>query len=358
MNPQVERIEVYVDDATEPVQVLTQPPFKVRLDTRTLPDGEHALRIVTVFKSGAKEERRLTFFVDNLPDVALEGLDEDQRVSGEVEFDVKVGEYQAPIEPGRTSPWLYIVATVVVLFLVWLFFAVSPTSEEIASQMAPSGGAAEESVAQGSGAPVDQALFDKGKDIYAQSCAACHQAGGEGVPGAFPALKGNKLLGDLKGTLTIITEGKGGMPAFKDFSDEDLAALLTYIRNDFGNSFGGVSVDDVKEALGKGGSTAEAGGGEALAALIKTGEEVYAQNCAACHQAGGEGIPGAFPALKGNQNMKDKKLVIDRILNGAGAMPPFGSSLDDAQVAAVATYLRAKLNDFGPVSESDVKAER
>jgi len=142
------------------------------------------------------------------------------------------------------------------------------------------------------------------------------------------------------------------MPPFSQLSPEELAAVLTYIRNDFGNSYGGVSVDEVKKLQG----------GEAAApatdeGLLAEGEQVYMQNCASCHQPDGSGMAPMFPALKGNANLEDAKLVIERILKGKGAMPPF-AQLSDRQVAAVATFVRARLNDFGPVSEDEVRALR
>ncbi len=353
MNPKVERIEVYVDEAKEPVQVLTQPPFEVELDTRTLPDGEHRLRIVTVFKDGSREERELPFEVDNLPDAFVDGIDEGQRVRGQVRFNVLVGDYDKPKGPAGASAWLYVLSTVLVLTLVWVFFAVSPTAEKAAAQMAAGGGEAEAAAPAGGGAPVDEALFEKGKEIYAAQCASCHQADGKGLPGVFPGVAGSQVVADVKAALEKITKGGNGMPAFNQLSPEELAAVLTYIRNDFGNSFGGVSVDEVKKLLG---------GGEAAApavdeGLLAEGEQVYMQNCASCHQPDGSGMAPMFPALKGNANLEDAKLVIERTLKGKGAMPPF-AQLSDRQVAAVATFVRAKLNDFGPVSEDEVKALR
>ncbi len=367
MNPKIERIEVYLDDGQEPIQVITQPPFKARLDTRTLADGAHTLRVVTVFKDGSREEHRLSFVVDNLPDAFVEGIDEDQRVRGEVEFDVTVGDYDRPVEKGGVSPWLYVWGTAIVLFVVWAFFAFSPTAKTMAEEVAQKPAATAEAPA-GSGAPVDQALFDKGKALYAEKCAACHQADGKGLPGTFPALAGSKVVADVEAAVKKITQGGGGMPAFKDLTPEDLAAILTYIRNDFGNSYGGVSVEDVKKALGQGGGEApaeEKAEPEAQAAppagaasdLVAEGEKIFQTNCASCHGPGGEGVPPMFPALKGNDNLKDKAFVIERILKGKGAMPPF-SRLSDREIAAVASYVRAKLNDFGPVTEDDVKALR
>ncbi len=97
--------------------------------------------------------------------------------------------------------------------------------------------------------------------------------------------------------------------------------------------------------------------------LMARGEKVYATSCAACHQANGEGIPGAFPALKGSAiatGPVDKH--IDVILNGRSgtAMAAFGAQLSDIDIAAVATYERnAWGNDTGDlVQPSAVKAAR
>ncbi len=354
MNPKVERIEVYVDEDKEPIRVLTEPPFEVELDTRTLPDGAHRLRIVTVFKDGSREERELPFEVDNLPDAFVDGIDEGQRVRGQVRFNVRVGDYEKPKEAAGASAWLYVLSTVLVLTLVWVFFAVSPTAEKVAAQMAVGGAKAEAEAPRGEGgAPVNEALFNQGKELYAANCASCHQPDGKGLPGVFPALAGSQVVADVKAALKMITEGGNGMPAFPQFSSEELAALLTYIRNEFGNHFGGVEVDEVQKLLGGGEATAPA----ADEGLLAEGEQVYLQNCASCHQPDGSGMAPLFPALKGNPNLEDAQLVIEIILRGRGAMPSF-AQLSDRQIAAVASFVRAKLNDFGPVSEDEVKSLR
>ena len=85
-------------------------------------------------------------------------------------------------------------------------------------------------------------LMQRGEEIYRSVCAACHQPTGVGVPGAFPALKGSPVAtGPLPAHLHIVLNGKPGtaMQAFgKQFSDSDLAAVVTYERNSFGNATG------------------------------------------------------------------------------------------------------------------------
>jgi cytochrome c oxidase subunit 2 len=82
-------------------------------------------------------------------------------------------------------------------------------------------------------------LRARGEKIYAAHCVACHQANGKGVPGAFPALDGSKVVnGPLAENLAIVLNGKTGtaMQAFgKQLSATDLAAVITYLRNAWGN---------------------------------------------------------------------------------------------------------------------------
>ncbi len=83
-----------------------------------------------------------------------------------------------------------------------------------------------------------------GEKVYTANCAACHQANGAGIPGAFPALSGSAIVsGDRAGHIDIVLAGKPGttMAAFgKQLSDLDLAAVITYERNSWDNKVGDV----------------------------------------------------------------------------------------------------------------------
>ena len=85
-------------------------------------------------------------------------------------------------------------------------------------------------------------LMERGEQVYNGSCAACHQANGEGVPGAFPGLKGSAVAtGPIGDHLALIMNGKPGtaMAAFAgQLSDVDMAAVVTYERNAWGNNVG------------------------------------------------------------------------------------------------------------------------
>ncbi|GGW91197.1 cytochrome c oxidase subunit II [Alteromonas halophila] len=87
-------------------------------------------------------------------------------------------------------------------------------------------------------------LMSVGERVYNSTCASCHQPNGEGLPGAFPALKGSKMvLEDIEGHIDIILHGKSGtaMQAFGNMlSLKEVAAVVTYERNAWGNDTGDV----------------------------------------------------------------------------------------------------------------------
>ena len=84
----------------------------------------------------------------------------------------------------------------------------------------------------------------RGEKVYTANCVACHQANGKGTPPAFPPLDGSKIAtGPKADHLNIVINGKAGtaMAAFgKQLSDTDLAAVVTFERNAWGNKTGEV----------------------------------------------------------------------------------------------------------------------
>ncbi|MGH8213138.1 MAG: c-type cytochrome [Rhodanobacteraceae bacterium] len=105
---------------------------------------------------------------------------------------------------------------------------------------------------------------------------------------------------------------------------------------------------------------------------MREGQGLYVDDCAGCHMQRGEGIANAFPPLRESSAIQaaEPQLLIAVILQGAKspatkakptglAMPAFGSKLDDAQVAALTTYIRNEWsNRAATVSESDVSKLR
>lgn len=94
-------------------------------------------------------------------------------------------------------------------------------------------------------------LMKMGENVYNQYCALCHKADGSGQPPVFPALKGSKISnGPAKTHIDIVLNGKKGT-AMQSFSsqlnDQQIAAVITYERQSFGNKGSIVQPSDVKK---------------------------------------------------------------------------------------------------------------
>jgi mono/diheme cytochrome c family protein len=108
------------------------------------------------------------------------------------------------------------------------------------------------------------------------------------------------------------------------------------------------------------------------APVTADGAQIFASRCASCHQATGAGLPGVFPPLAGSEWVNGDAKTVARILllgiNGKigvagstfdGTMPAFGTTLSDAEIAAVASHVRASFGNKAPALSADlVKVER
>lgn len=117
---------------------------------------------------------------------------------------------------------------------------------------------------------------------------------------------------------------------------------------------------------------AAAPSGDDPAAVIAEGKTIYTTVCAACHQATGQGLAGVFPPLAGSDWVlgPEQKIILpvlhglsgEIVVNGItwnSVMPAQGITLDDAQVAAVITYIRSEWgNSAPPVDPASVTALR
>ena len=86
-------------------------------------------------------------------------------------------------------------------------------------------------------------LIATGKQVYDTHCAGCHQTGGEGIPGLFPAISKSPVVnGPVAAHINIILNGKPPlMSSFRNvLKPEEVAAVVTYQRNALGNSTGDV----------------------------------------------------------------------------------------------------------------------
>jgi mono/diheme cytochrome c family protein len=105
-----------------------------------------------------------------------------------------------------------------------------------------------------------EASMERGSKVYAQYCLSCHQAKGSGVPGLNPPLKNSPYVqGDESRLINIVLNGRtegveisgetftNPMPPFgATLKDEEIADVLTYIRNSFGNKADAIKVSQVK----------------------------------------------------------------------------------------------------------------
>ena len=116
-------------------------------------------------------------------------------------------------------------------------------------------------VAQRASPPtVSGAIADRGKEVYDQNCLACHQIDGSGVPMLTPSLVNAEWVqGDKVRLINVVLKGLQGveingemydnpMPPLAHLSDEDIAAVLTYIRNNFSNKAGPIKKEEVAAA--------------------------------------------------------------------------------------------------------------
>jgi nitrite reductase (NO-forming) len=107
-------------------------------------------------------------------------------------------------------------------------------------------------------ASVTTSATDHGKGIYERICTNCHQPDGRGMPGVFPPLaQSDFLMGDQDRAIHVLLEGlqgpvtvngqtfNGAMPDFA-LTDDDIAAVLSYVRSNFGNAGSAVTLADVQ----------------------------------------------------------------------------------------------------------------
>lgn len=207
-----------------------------------------------------------------------------------------------------------------------------------------------------------------GKAIFLLNCAACHQANGRGG-GPYPPLAGNPAVTavDSANVIQIVLNGRtgpitvngtqygGNMPSWRELSDDEIAAVLTYVRSAWQNNAPAVSADQVASAR---------------APVAMSGQALFAAHCATCHQPTGQGTD-AFPPLAGNPivTAADPNPMIAVIVNGRtgpltvngktydGKMPTWKGQLSNSDIASVATYVRSAWNnDAAPVTEEQVAA--
>lgn len=274
MERQPVSVRVYLDGADEPIATY-RPPARVHLDTRTIPDGDHVLRIEAVDAVGNVGIRRLPFTVANGPGITVTGLRAGSRVRGAIDIDVNAFSAEEPFDPVRAeSPgpipvWTWVLIVVIAVWAMWYGLEYFPTPPAFAQTPTyatnPAIAAALGAPAQGTtgtAAPVasnaavgskNVAGFDYsalGAQVFSANCASCHGESGAGTPGVFPPLAGDPVVNgkDADVHIRIVLHGLSGaaiggkkyaaqMPAFgPQLSDAQIAAVVDHERTSWGNN--------------------------------------------------------------------------------------------------------------------------
>jgi cytochrome c oxidase subunit 2 len=91
-------------------------------------------------------------------------------------------------------------------------------------------------------------LMARGAQVYSANCQGCHQPNGQGLKPAFPALDGSAVVATKADQIAILLNGKNAMPAWRQLSDVELAAVSTYTKNSWSNKHGIVQPSEFKAA--------------------------------------------------------------------------------------------------------------
>ncbi|WP_257818574.1 cytochrome c oxidase subunit II [Burkholderia glumae] len=197
-------------------------------------------------------------------------------------------------------------------------------------------------------------LIAHGEDVYKANCAVCHQPNGKGL-GAFPALDGSKIAnGPIAQHVSLVLSGKGAMPSWASLSDVDLASVVTYERNAWGNHMGDAlqpkQVADARNGkLPEGGATqaaapaaasgasapaaeasASAPAAEASAAAAASGGDASGTSAASAPAAEAAALPAAVYFDTGKSELPaDAKAALDAAARYASAHPDAKLALSD-----------------------------
>jgi nitrite reductase (NO-forming)/hydroxylamine reductase len=239
-------------------------------------------------------------------------------------------------------------------------------------------------VASANAATLDQRISN-GEKLFMANCAACHQANGKGLPGAFPPVAASDYIADdpmkavhavlngLSGPITVNgTEYNAVMPQLSYMSDSDVADVVTYVVNSFGNKGGEINTAQVAAARGgdkvtepadhpvsAGAEMAYSGAPSAISAEDTRGfidsegpnmtqaefdiaTEVFFQRCAGCHGVLRKGATGK-PLTTDITREKGTDYLKALITYGSAAgMPNWGTSgdLTEDQIDIMARFLQ------------------
>ena len=273
------RVEIYLDDDPKPIGSY-RPPASFELDTTKLPDGPHKLTVRATDRRGVEGVRVVNFTVRNGPGIAVVGLNAGEIVEGKIPVLVNAyaGTSEKQWEPRRAETPAPVPTWAWVLFLsvaAWAMFYWAENLQPDEKMFNTPTFASPARIAEAAGvvprarqAPVaDRAAasgfqwVELGKKVYAEKCAVCHQANGEGLPGFVAPLKSNPqvTLPSADSALRAIFAGvprginpRSQMPAYAGaLKDDEIAAVTNFIRTSWGNNSPTLTPGDVRTAREK-----------------------------------------------------------------------------------------------------------
>ena len=175
----------------------------------------------------------------------------------------------------------------------------------------------------------------------------------------------------------MANEGKSGVQQQREHAEPSertqpipiVVAVVTLVMVLFGVAYIFFSESPGDPRLGDRRTVADLRAGEAQPAGAVDGKQIFSANCVACHQATGKGLPGVFPPLDGSEWVNgDERIVANIVLHGIdgeigvagntfkGSMPSF-KQLSDAELAAVASYVRAEWSNKSPAIKAELVAQ-
>ncbi len=214
-------------------------------------------------------------------------------------------------------------------------------------------------VAQGS---AKQADMDKGRELYKQNCAACHQPEGQGLTGAFPPLaKSDFIAANPAAVLETTVQGRQGkmvvngveynnvMPAMSYLSDKDLSHIITFVLNSWGNPGGKVTTKQVASYRASKGLEAKQAAGERHPGAGEA-EQSYESQPSQITEAHQSVTPGA-PAMTEAEFTKGKQIFFERCAGCHGVLRKGATGkplTPDLTMAKGTDYLKALIKFGSP----------
>jgi len=246
---EIARVEVFVDGQPKPFRVLEQAPFQVKIDPADFSEGDHWLEVRVYYKNGDFHRYFYRFTVTRKNQTYAGYLN---RAPVGAPIEVLLLDPSEEVVTSKPNPFVHGILPVLLFLLIagvaaWFAYKGDKPVKDFVENIEPVAAAAAAGETTQGEAKTGTSTVD-GKALYAQHCAACHGPEGKGQGDVFPALAGNANLADIDMVIDVVLHGRQGtamVPWGEQLSDEEIAAVINYILNAWGNNFGTVTPEDI-----------------------------------------------------------------------------------------------------------------